>query len=162
MLRNDIYNYLKAQGIDTSKEKPINVDEILENHAIKSVFTRDRLRDISEEVIASLRSLPISNTVISEFCSKLIEYRFIDQIFQLQKGKHIRWIRKQQGKTTHDIQPILTNGGILLDIKFTNKGVSILCKNKDRFIQYNFDDCLTYQKLSADEMVIIGCIELAE
>jgi hypothetical protein len=134
-------------------ESYINIDEILENSVERD--TQDLLLNISEEIVESMMSISLSVDLMAEFCSKLVEYRFVDKIFQLQKGKHVRWIRKG------NLDPTLTNGGILMDIKFTNKGVSILCKNKNRFIQYGFDDCLTYQKLSPDELMLIGCMKLA-
>lgn len=153
--------FAKTQGIEVPNNS-VDIDAILENSNVNSVLTRDLLRDLSEEIVESLKTIFTSTDLMAEYCSKLVEYRFIDKIFQLQKGKHIRWIRKQIQPTKHSVAPILTNGGIVMDIKFTNKGVSILCKNKDRFIQYNFDDCLTYQKLSPDELMVVGCIKLAD
>ena len=153
--------FAKKQGVEIPNSS-VDIDAILENHSLNSVLTRDLLRDLSEEIVDSMKVISLSTDLISEFCSKLVEYRFIDKIFQLQKGKHIRWIRKQTQSTKHSVSPILTNGGIVMDIKFTNNGISILCKNKNRFIQYNFDDCLTYQKLSPDELMIVGCMKLAD
>jgi len=153
MLRNDIYNFVKSHDIEIT-ESSLDIDEILENSAPKDAD--DLLLNISEEIIESMISISLSPDLIAEYCSKLVEYRFVDKIFQLQKGKHIRWIRKG------NLDPTLTNGGIIMDVKFTNKGVSILCKNKNRFIQYGFDDCLTYQKLSADELMLIGCMKLTK
>jgi hypothetical protein len=146
---------MKVNGIE-KEDSSVDVETILENHKLNSVLARDLLKDLSEEMVDSMKSIYLPRDVMAEYCSKLVEYRFIDQIFQLQKGKHIRWIRKDF------IKPNLTNGGIVMDIKFTNKGVSILCKSRDRFLQYNFDDCLTYQKLSPDELMIVGCIKLAD
>lgn len=152
MLRNDIYNFVKSRDIEIA-ESSLDIDEILENESSKDA--QDLLLNISEEIVESMISISLSRDSIAEFCSKLVEYRFVDKVFQLQKGKHVRWIRKG------NMDPTLTNGGILMDVKFTNKGVSILCKNKNRFIQYGFDDCLTYQKLSADELMVIGCMKMA-
>lgn len=135
-------------------ESHINIDEILENGALKDA--QNLLLNISEEIVESMMSISLSADLIAEFCSKLVEYRFADKIFQLQKGRHVRWIRKGNVDST------LTNGGIIMDIKFTNKGVSILCKNKNRFIQYGFDDCLTYQKLSPDELMVFECMKLSK
>ena len=146
---------MKVNGIE-KEDSSVDVETLLENHKLNSVLTRDLLKDLSEEIVDSMKSIYLPRDVMTEYCSKLVEYRFIDQIFQLQKGKHIRWIRKDF------IKPNLTNGGIVMDIKFTNKGVSILCKSRDRFLQYNFDDCLTYQKLSPDELMMIGCMKLVD
>jgi hypothetical protein len=153
--------FAKKQGIEIPNSS-VDIDAILENHSLDSVLARDLLKDLSEEIVDSMKNISMSTDLIAEYCSKLVEYRFIDKIFQLQKGKHVRWIRKQSQSTKHLVSPILTNGGIVMDIKFTNNGISILCKNKDRFIQYNFDDCLTYQKLSSDELMVVGCMKLAD
>jgi len=143
--------FKRTQDIEDS-ESSLDIDAILENAARRE--TQDLLFNLSEEIVESLISISLSPDLLPEFCSKLVEYRFVDKIFQLQKGRHVRWIRKENAK------PNLTNGGIIMDVKFTNKGVSILCKNKNRFIQYGFDDCLTYQKLSADELMVAGCMRL--
>ena len=58
--------------------------------------------------------------------------------------------------------PSLTNGGLVMDIKFTQTGIQILAKSKtNRFMQVKYDDCLFFQKLSEDELAILGLQELA-
>ena len=60
----------------------------------------------------------------------------------------VRWIRI--GNTN------LTTGGIVTDIKFLENGIHVLCMNNQRrFIQYKFDDCYTFQKMSTDEQLIL-------
>lgn len=82
----------------------------------------------------------------------LTEYRLVDEIHELQKGKYIRWIRIQPETSS------LTNGGIVMDIKFMQTGIHILCKtNQNRILQYKFDDCITFQKISAEEYMILLC-----
>jgi ABC-type molybdate transport system ATPase subunit len=57
----------------------------------------------------------------------------------------------------------LTNGGIVTDIKFMNNETHILCMNSQRrFIQYKFDECLTFQKLSVEEQLILMAYEQIE
>jgi len=137
------------------------------------------LSDISLEIVQSLEGIRLSKDSIPEYCDKLKEYRAIDKLFQLHKGKHVRWIRipsrlldshvgynQEKIKTVtfhrHELpSPILTNGGIVVDIKFTNSGTQILCKNKNRFIQYKFDDCITFQKLTEDEQLLLSCYDIA-
>ena len=95
-----------------------------------------------------MNALDISTDNKLKFCNKLIGYRSIDQINELHKGKYIRWYRNSNGK--------LTNGGILVDIKFLDNGIHILCMNSmRRFIQYKFDDCITFQKLTDEEQLIL-------
>ena len=69
----------------------------------------------------------------------------MEKVYHVHKGKHIRWLRNDK----------LTNGGIVVDVKFLENGTQILCKNRQRFIQYKFDDCITFQKLTMDELLIL-------
>ena len=87
-----------------------------------------------------------------EICKKLIGYRYVDEINELHKGKHIRWIRNGTAQ--------LTNGGIVVDIKFLDNGTHVMCKNgMNRFVQYKYDDCITFQKLSSEEQLIMMAYE---
>lgn len=113
---------------------------------------------LSEDIINALQELNLSTSDITKFCEKLTEYRYIDQIHMLHKGKHIRWSRRTPSTETKI--PILTNGGIVVDIKFLDNGIYILCKNGIRFIQFRFDDCLVFQKMSADEMLVLSCCDI--
>ena len=76
-------------------------------------------------------------------------YRYIDEIRELHLGKHIRWIRKPISENR------LTNGAFVTQVKFLDKGTYIVCKNAGRMMQYLFDDCLTFQKITAEEWVIL-------
>ena len=170
------------------------------------------LSDISREIVQALQNINLPAEKISEICGKLAEYRLTDQVYQIQKGKHVRWIRAggcrppatpcsttsldlvggRRGATapcsttsldlvggrrgavapcsTTSLDLVggrrgatapcsLTNGGIVVDVKFLDNGTHILCKNGLRFIQYKFDDCLTFQKLSADEQMVLSCYD---
>ena len=88
----------------------------------------------------------MSTEVIRDYYYRLQNYRYIDGINELHKGKHIRWIRN--GK--------LTNGGILTNITIKDTCIHILCKNSlNKFITYKWDDCTSYQKLSMEEQLIL-------
>ena len=150
------------------------------------------LSDISREIVQALQNINLPAEKIPEICGKLAEYRLTDQVYQIQKGKHVRWIRIRgtegspktppsantigSPKTPSSTNTInsdkerrglrgtfgspITNGGIVVDVKFLDNGTHILCKNGPRFIQYKFDDCLTFQKLSADEQMVLSCYDL--
>jgi hypothetical protein len=120
--------------------------DILENQTLATIA-----KDIHDVLLA--QQFPPS--VIEPICMKLVEYRYIDQLHQLHKGRPIRWIRLGTSGS-----PTLTNGGIVIDVKFLDNGTHILCKSKTRFIQYRFDDCLTFQKLTADEQMVLTCLEI--
>ena len=132
---------------DSELQSTINIEELLE-HAenVDNDYIGDHsLKTISEEIVQVLKSENISIENLYKYCNSLLHYRFIDEVYHIHKGKHIRWIRNKK----------LTNGGIVVDIKFTDLGTQILCKTKNRFIQYKFDECITFQKLSDDELLIL-------
>ena len=81
--------------------------------------------------------------------NKLREYRYVDKICDLVRGKFVRWIRLNSTCK-------LTKGGIVADIKFLENGTHILIKNAlNRFIQYKYDECITFQKLSVEELLYL-------
>jgi hypothetical protein len=103
------------------------------------------LKSVNQEVFDSLDGIASRES----HCQKLVGYRFVDEIYQLHKGKHVRWIRVENPAK-------LMVGGILVDIRFTDNGVNLLCRlHTGRFTQYRFDQCLTYQKLSDEEQMIL-------
>ena len=119
-------------------------------------------RSVCDYLIAALQEDPTidrphKNKPIQSLKERDIQLRsnrYVDEINELHKGKHIRWIRT--GTTS------LTNGGIVVDIKFKDNGTHIMCKNgMNRFIQYKFDDCITFQKLSTEEQLIMMAYEHA-
>ena len=107
---------------------------------------------ISSEIYTVLKQLSVSKEIRDEYYSKLANYRYVDELHELHKGKHVRWIRRDSGK--------LTNGGIVMDIKFLDTGVHILCMNSThRFVQYKYDECITFQKLLLEEQLILMAYE---
>jgi hypothetical protein len=120
-------------------------NEYLENKTASSI-TAENL-----DVVCSL-GLPEDKQ--REMFSKLTDYRYVDELRELHKGKHIRWIKRSEKPAK------LTNGGIVVDILFKDNGTHILCKNAiHRFIQYKFDDCFTFQKMTTNELFILAAYE---
>jgi hypothetical protein len=136
----------------------IDVDKIidsLESDGSTDYLERETLSSIQKTVYDCLREHDIP--YISKYGNKLADYRYIEEICHLHKGKNVRWIRKNTDEKT------LTNGGIVVDIKFLDNGMHILIKNNlNRFIQYKFDDCLTFQKLSMGEQLVLMANEYVD
>ena len=148
----DINEVFESAKKDPNLFSTIDIENILasiEND--KNDYLENKtLADIVKENFENVRSLGIDKTTMEKICNKLIGYRYVDEIHELFKGRHIRWIR----------DGALTNGGIVVDIKFTDDGIQILCKNNmNRFIQYRFDECLTFQKLSSEEELLLMAYE---
>jgi hypothetical protein len=140
------------QLIENERNNPelqstIDVKTILESaENVDNNYIGDHsLSTISKEVVEILQQENIETESLYKYCESLLHYRLIEQIYHIHKGKHIRWIRNKK----------LTNGGIVVDVKFLDTGTHILCKNQNRFIQYKFDDCITFQKLTTDELLIL-------
>lgn len=137
---------------DAVKENTIFTADDIQNILDASTnSSNEHLEEQTTETIAnivhnSLNQINLSDELISEYYYRLKNYRYIDGINELHTGKHIRWIRN--GK--------LTNGGILTNINIKDSGIQILCKNSlNKFITYKWDDCVTYQKLSMEEQLIL-------
>ena len=96
---------------DAVKENTIFTTDDIQNILEASTNNNEYLEEQTTETIAnivhnSLNRLNLPNEVITDYYYRLQNYRYIDGINELHKGKHIRWIRN--GK--------LTNGGILTNI----------------------------------------------
>jgi hypothetical protein len=88
---------------------------------------------------------------INPIIEKLDGYRYVDEINELFRGKFIRWIRIET-KT-----PKLTNGAMVMEIKFLDDGIQVLCRNgANRFIQFKWDDCVVFQKLTDEEWMLLS------
>ena len=128
-------------------QNTLNIDEILEaaEHVDREYIEHHSLKTISEEIFTCLQETNIERDIIHKYCQSLLQYKYIEYVHHIHKGKHIRWIRN--GK--------LTNGGIVVDVQFTDNGTQILCKTSFKFIRYHFDECTTFQKLTNDELLIL-------
>lgn len=162
MNSSDFYKILETEKNNIQLKSTLNVTDLL--RAAENVdfnyLGKHTIDDISLEIYNVLKINEIVETDIVKLCQKLTEFRYVDQIYQIHKGKYVRWIRTNT--TNKPNTPTLTNGGIVVDVKFLDNGTYILCKTKTKFIQYKFDDCLTFQKLSLDEMIILQCMDFLQ
>ena len=128
------------------------------HHAIEG-HTMD---SIQQEIANILHIEGFSRDQSKEIQEKLNDYRYVGEICDLFRGRHIRWIRmldlsSQLSEGTNP-QRVLTNGGIVTDIKFQENGIYIQCKNtRNQFMQFRFDHCLLFQKLTPEECILLLC-----
>ena len=132
----------------------IDMNELMEGlETISPFFENKTLSTISEIIFSVISELPnITVEQQSKMCTVLAEYYYVEQIYQFQKGRYIRWLRKN-GEL-----PKLTNGGIVMDVIFREKGGTyILCMtNQRRPCQLRFDDCHFFQKLTDEEQLVLA------
>ena len=139
---------------DPSLLSGLDVDELLDTleNETNDYLENKTLDGITDEIYEGVCEICDEKEIQEKICLKLVGYRMVDELHELHKGKHVRWLRRGTNK--------LTNGGIVVDIKFLDTGTHILCKNSmNRFIQYKYDDCITFQKLSSTEMLILMAYE---
>ena len=153
---NQIQELFENARRDPELFSTINIEKLLESiESEKNDYLDGKtMKDVTKEIYDIIQGFSIDDDIKKGFCNKLIGYRHVDVLHELHKGKHVRWIRN----TISD--PKLTNGGIVTDIKFLDNGTHVLCMNSLRkFIQYKFDDCFTFQKLSPEEQLILMAYE---
>jgi len=134
---------------DPSLFSTLDIENLLAIDYDKHVFLENKtMTQIVKDVYDQLSSM-VPEHDLATLCAKLMDYRFVDEIHELQKGKHVRWIRRSHNGT-------ITNGGIVVNVKFTNTGTQVIVKNsQNRFIQYSFEQTATFQKMSPEEQLIV-------
>jgi hypothetical protein len=174
---NRFLRQFAKDNLDTSPSSNMNINELLLQNTsstgsietVPSYLEGQTIESIQRDVYVSLcENIPDhyetdTKAHIELVYTKLAGYRYVDEIYKLQRGKHIRWIRLYKNtleNNQYDI-PKLTSGGIVVDIKIMDTGVHILCKTGSRYTQYKFDECLTYQKLSTDELLLFTAYDFA-
>jgi hypothetical protein len=138
---------------DSSLLSKIDINELLNSLENKNndYLENKTLTDINNDKYAALSQINLSNENVQQYCEKLAEFRLVDEVYELHKGKYVRWINIED-----DANFKLQSGGFVFDIKFLDNGIHVLCMNNSRrFVQYKFDKCLTFQKLSMEEQLIL-------
>jgi hypothetical protein len=140
---------------DNSLLENIDIEELIamtENE--KMDYLSDKtLTMIMEENQRALCELNTTDDTKEIMYNKLAGYRYVDNLYEMHKGKHIRWIR-------HNTPTKITNGAIVAEIKFKDNGTHILCRTlQNRVFQIKYDDCLIFQKLSVGEQLILMAYE---
>ena len=160
-MENNIQDIFENAKKDSSLLNTINIDELL--NAIENDSTdyleNKTLHSISNEIFNTINTFECSEERKKDLCEKLIDYRLVNEIYELHKGKPIKAIKlNHSNETTY--QPKISIVGFALDIKFLDNGTHILCLNyARRLLQYKFDNYLTFQKLSDDERLILMAYE---
>lgn len=110
---------------------------------------------IQETIFNILKELHLEREILINYFKKLKGYKYVDEIHDLKYGGFIRWI-----PLTDPTYLPLNKCGIICDIIISDDGVYIVCKNfMHRHYRFKMDECLIFQKLSAQEMVILSALD---
>jgi hypothetical protein len=112
-------------------------------------------KKIAEMNLNIIKELHLDNSTTLNYLKKLKGYRYIDEINDLKYGGFIKWI-----PITDPNYIPLHHCGIICDIKITDSGVLISCKNfMHRHYTFKMDECLIFQKLTSQEQIIIHALD---
>ena len=125
-----------------------------DNESIMNLTTKK----IMEMNLNILKELHLQRDTTLNYIKKLKGYRYIDEINDLKHGSFIRWI-----PITDPSYLPLHHCGMICEIKITDDGVIITCKNfMHRHYTFKMDECLIFQKLSTQEQIIINALDHLE
>jgi len=115
-------------------------------------------KKILEMNLNVIKELHLDKPTTLNYLKKLKGYRYVDELNELKYGGFIRWIPI----TDPNYLP-LHYCGMICDIKITDNGVIITCKNfMHRHYTFKMDECLIFQKLTSQEQVIIYALDHLE
>jgi hypothetical protein len=134
-----------------------NLVKALDNTTNESIMNLSS-KKILEMNLNILKELHLGKEVTMDYLKKLKDYRYIDEMQDLRYGAYIRWIPINDPTCLP-----LTYAGMICDIKITDSGVMIVCKNfMHRHYTFKMDECLIFQKLSDQERVILSALDHLE
>ena len=136
----DIDKLLKALD-DDSNDKFFNLNT-------------EKLMEMNLNILKELQ-LPRDETL--DLLKKLKTYKYVDEMDELKYGTYLRWIPLNNPENI-----TLTTGAIFCEIKITDDGVFIICKNlgfRSNHFRIKMDECLIFQKLTSQELVLISALD---
>ena len=142
----------------------MNIEDVLhsldnDRNLSISKLTYDKINNMKYNM---LERLGMNDNELESMLHKLADYRYVEELQDIQHGAFIRYIpltsKSKNGDNNSDI--ILKNGGFICDIKILGSGVHLLCRNHFRKIfQHNLDEVLIFQKLSNQEEIILSVFD---
>jgi len=115
-------------------------------------------KKILEMNLNIIKELHLDKPTTLNYLKKLKGYRYVDEMNDIKYGGFIRWIPI----TDPNYLP-LHYCGMICDIKITDNGVIITCKNfMHRHYTFKMDECLIFQKITSQEQLIIYALDHLE
>jgi hypothetical protein len=134
-----------------------NLIKALDNETNDSIMSLTS-RKILETNLEILNELQLGKELTKEYLKKLKGYRYVEEISDIKHGGYIRWI-----PITDPTYLPLHNSCIICDIKITDNGVLITCKNfMHRHYTFKMEEAIIFQKLTNQEQIIINALDHLE
>lgn len=101
-----------------------------------------------------LQKLGVKGETLVDLHKRLADYRYIENLEQLNYGAYVRWIDIRDPK-----EVTIGKGGYICDMKASEDSVMIKCKVTTRvrsiFFIFDFNTSLVFQKLTNQEKVLL-------
>ena len=110
-------------------------------------------KTIKARKIQILQNITIEKEELLQYYKLLSQYRYIDEVDELRMGNYIRFFNLDT-KTVK-----LGRGGFLADIQVHNQRIVLLFKNRNRFFKLRMDECILFQKNTAQENILIQILD---
>jgi len=132
------------------------------NNLLKALDNEDHVNllntnssQLAKEKNDILQKLHLPREELKKIHKKLNQYRYVDELSDLKYGQYLRWIN-----ISNPEKLFLTTGGIFLDLKLLDTGTHIMCKNNmNRIFQIKMDECIVFQKMSNQELIILSALD---
>ena len=129
------------------------LEKILTNETNENI-TNLNFQEIDDKKREIIDELELSNKMTKDLLKKLEDYRYVDEMPELQVGRYMRWINLTKPDNIK-----LTNGGILCEIKIEDAIILVLKNGMNRFFQINMDENFVFQRLSDQEKIILYAVD---
>jgi len=117
-------------------------------------LTTQKINELNLKVINELQ---LSKKEALNILRKLNGYKYADEMDDLKYGTYIRWIKLDNPDLL-----TLTQGAIFTDIKITDQGVNLICKNfgyGNKRFTIKMDECLIFRKLTNQELILLSALD---
>lgn len=119
-------------------------------------LTTKKIKKMNQDV---LKKLKLDKRVVKELMKKLDGYKCVDELDEIKYGKFVRWISLKDEPENMK----LVTGGIVCEINIGDSGAIVACKNfANRYFKFILDECVVFQKLSAQEIVLMSALDLLD
>lgn len=117
-------------------------------------FTTKKMREMTLKI---LKELELTKQETLEMMKKLKDYKYVDEMSDLKYGTYLRWIPVDDPENVH-----LTKGAIFCEVKITDDGVFLVCKNYGygkKHFRLSMDKNLIFQRLTEQELVLLSALD---
>ena len=134
-----------------------NLVYALENETNEQIIDKS-FSSIKSQMNDVLQQLGLSRELLRETLKKLKNYKYCESLKEVEYGRYIRWINLKSDELK------LTAGGIICKIELLKcEHLFITVKNNlNRLFKINFNECLIFQKLTDQEIIILKVFKYLE